>query len=245
MRGVAGLLLGLVLAMGCTARNPAFRDPEPGTPEPADAEVPAPPADAFLPSDAAPPADASLLPDAAPALAPDVGADLSPDRAPDLTADLPPDLPADRAADASFNPAVGITGSYYNGMNLDSFQFSRLDREIDFAWANDPPDTRLVFTGFSVRWKGKIRPRYSESYTFSVHSSDGSRVWVDGQQVLDDWRAHNPRETAGTPIPLSANRLHDIQVDYFHLTGWSVVRIYWQSTTQSHEVVPGDRLQPM
>jgi hypothetical protein len=63
----------------------------------------------------------------------------------------------------------------------------------------------------------------------------------DGQLVLDDWKQHSPRETAGTPVPLVANRSHDIQVDYFHLTGWSVVRIYWESPTQKHEVVPGDR----
>jgi mannan endo-1,4-beta-mannosidase len=154
-----------------------------------------------------------------------------------------PDAPVavDRASDAL--PATGLRGSYYNGDNFDTLVFNRVDQIIDFPWANDPPDPRMTFNEFSVRWMGTIRPRYSETYTFTVHSGDGSRLTINGTLLIDDWKMHAPEDRTAT-IQLTGNRAYDIKLDYFHVTGWSVVRLIWESASQSKEVVPAVAFAP-
>jgi hypothetical protein len=209
-------LICLTALVACTRTNPAYQ--RGGASGQADAQ------EGVLAMDAARPAT-----DAMPLLA----------DAPALELDVPPPdlLPPDAAA------TTGLTGVYFNGAELDTMKFQRLDRNIDFAWANDPPDPVLDFSGFSVRWTGKIRPLYSETYTFTVHSSDGSRLWIDGVPVIQDWRNHAPEDYTGS-IALTGNQLHDIELEYKHATGWAVVRLSWESLTQSKGVVPSTAFQP-
>jgi hypothetical protein len=237
-RGAVLSVVALVLA--CTARNPAFREPRPAAIE-EDAQAPAVPADAALP----PPADAAA-PDFLPAdaAAPEA---TPPDAAgPDLAADAgPADAPRDTAPDAGadLSPVHGLTGRYFDGHQFNTLKFTRTDPVLDFAWANDPPDPSLPFEGFTVRWTGQLRTLYSETYTFTVHSSDGSRVWIDGKLVIDDWRLHAPEDYSGQ-LALTGNQLHDIKVEYLHSTGWAVVRIFWESPSQKRGVIPTDALFP-
>ena len=222
-------LLALTLLATCTGRNPAYRN-APG-PLPADADEPSLPADAHtaepdLAAVAVPP-DAAALPDAP-------STDLAPSPNPDLPPP-PPDASPDRPPpDAA--PTTGLNGFYFDGNAFNTLKFQRVDPIVDFAWANDPPDPSLTFSGFSVRWTGKLKALYSEPYTFTVHSGDGSRLWIDGTLVIDDWRNHAPEDHSGM-ITLAANQLHDIKLEYLHNTGWSVVRLIWESPTQKRGVV--------
>jgi hypothetical protein len=218
----------LVLMVACTAENPAYvtvRDAEiaadPVTP---DAALPRLPADSGA-SQAAPDTALPLLPA-------DSGASQA---APDTAA---PSL--DVAPDAA---VTGLMGDYFDGNAFNSRVFSRADQIVDFAWANDPPDPRLTFSGFTVRWTGYLRPLYSETYTFTVHSGDGSRLWLDGTPVIDDWRLHAPEDHTGT-IKLVANRSYAVRIEYLHETGWSVMRLLWASPSQKAGVVPTTALLP-
>jgi hypothetical protein len=61
----------------------------------------------------------------------------------------------------------GLRGEYFAG----AFALKRLERvdaTIDFDWGAGAPDPRLPADGFSVRWTGTLRPRYSEAYQFTV-----------------------------------------------------------------------------
>ncbi|PLS76840.1 MAG: hypothetical protein CYG59_26950, partial [Chloroflexi bacterium] len=50
---------------------------------------------------------------------------------------------------------------------------------------------------FSVRWQGYVVPRYTETYTFYTTNDDGARLWVNGQQLVNDWTSHAARENQG------------------------------------------------
>jgi PA14 domain len=214
--------LVVLLGLACSQRNPAYvneaRDAAPAELDSAASE----------PDVAAPP-DAQIAP-----------ADVA---AADVAADRAPDVAADRAPDADPVAGAGLRGSYYNGNNFETFVFSRVDPIVDFPWANDPPDPRLSFDGFSVRWTGTFRARYTETYTFTVHSGDGSRLSVNGTLIVDDWRTHAPEDYSGT-IQLTAGRTYDIKLEYFHVTGWSVARLIWESPTQGKQVVPAGTFTP-
>jgi mannan endo-1,4-beta-mannosidase len=224
---VGGRLVLLALLAACTGPNPAFRpDFAP------DADAPTLPPDAAHPVDA--PADDAAAADAAPPA--DVPLSLNPDLPPP-----PPDL-ANDLSPADTNPATGLTGFYFADNMLGSLVFQRVDPILDFAWANDPPDPRMPFLGFSVRWTGRLRALYTETYTFTIHSGDGARLWIDGVIVIDNWRNQAPSDVAqSTPI---TSGIHDLKLEYLHNTGWSVVRLFWESAHQAKAVVPSEFLLP-
>jgi len=244
VKTTAWLLLTLVV--GCTARNPAYRDDEVVRPG-ADADEPAPP-------DAAPPLapDAAVPEPDAPPLLPDAGPEdtaLPADEAPADARALNPDLaPLDLAADMAprppdAGPATGLTGFYFKDNTLKTLAFQRVDPLIDFSWGNDPPDPGIPFLGFSIRWTGNLRTLYAEMYTFSVHSGDGCRLWIDGSLLIDNWRDQAPTDVYATPVAL-ASGWHAVKLEYLHDTGWSAVRILWESPSQKRGVVPGESLLP-
>jgi hypothetical protein len=95
---------------------------------------------------------------------------------------------------------------------------------------------------FSVRWTGELVPRYSEKYTFSADCDGGARLWIDGTLVIDNW---NPRAGRNRgEIPLKAGHKHDIRLEYRHSSAGAVAMLFWQSRSQSREIVPKAQLFP-
>jgi hypothetical protein len=100
------------------------------------------------------------------------------------------------ACDATVTPdwtilpqGVGLTGRYYDGTNFNTFKAKRIDPVIEFDASNGGPDLAVGVDNFSVRWEGKIRPRYTETYTFYLTHDNGGRLWVNNLAVplIDQW----------------------------------------------------------
>ena len=241
----------LVAVAACQGPNPAYQVTTDARPTDGPADV----ASDVNPSPDADP-DAGVDSDPDPDLAPDLlAADVEPpadlpldqaavDAGPDATADMAPtpDAAPDTAPTPDLAPASGVLGEYYQGRNFETLLIRQIDPKIDFVWGADVP-AGVTGTEFSVRWTGRLRPRYSQTYTFAAHSGDGARVWLGGVLVVDNWRLQSPMEATGQ-IALNAGQLYDFRVEYFHATGWGVMRVTWQSDTQAKEVIPGDRLLP-
>jgi len=141
----------------------------------------------------------------------------------------------------------GLTGYYYdyNGAvpDFSNLVLTRTDSIVDFNWQNDSPSIRLNDDSFAVRWQGQIEPRYSEEYTFHTTSSDGIRVWVDGELLIDDWEIQAPTTNSGT-ITLEAGQKYDVRIDYYEYLGRAVSQFEWSSLSQKREIVPTSQLYP-
>jgi beta-glucosidase len=68
----------------------------------------------------------------------------------------------------------------------------RVDPTVDFHWELAAPAPGLPEDGFSVRWTGKLTPPKSGLYALGLLSDDGSRLYLDGKLVVDDWGDHPP-----------------------------------------------------
>ena len=66
------------------------------------------------------------------------------------------------------------------------------------AW----PDGIAGGQAFSARWTGRVEPRFSEEYTFSVYATGGVRLWVDGELLIDEWAATKRTRRFAAPKPL-------------------------------------------
>ena len=109
--------------------------------------------------------------------------------------------------------------------------FSRTDATVDFDWGNDQPPLGSENIGtdhYSVRWKGRLKAPTTGAYTFSTISDDGVRLWVNGQQLINNWTIHGrTTDTASSAILLSSDQYVDIKLEYFENVGAALIHLSW------------------
>ena len=94
-------------------------------------------------------------------------------------------------AQAAVGTGTGLTGEYFNNTTLTApVVLTRTDATLNLAWGGGSPGTGVNTDGFSVRWTGQVQPRYTDTYTFYLMTDDGSRLWVNNQQLINDWTDH-------------------------------------------------------
>ncbi|MEA2701131.1 MAG: hypothetical protein QOI66_5402 [Myxococcales bacterium] len=121
--------------------------------------------------------------------------------------------------------------------------FVRTDPNVDFDWGRGSPDSSIGVDHFSVRWTGTITARYSETYTFYTLADDGTRLYVAGQSVIDDWAVHAPVEKSGT-FKLQAGQPVGIRLEYFESLEGATVKLSWSSASEPKAIVPTSQLRP-
>jgi hypothetical protein len=138
----------------------------------------------------------------------------------------------------------GVRGDYYKGTNFNTFVLSRTDPQIDFTWPDGTgPDPSVGNDNFSVQWTGEIEAAFTEKYTFYTNSDAGVRLWVDGQQLVDNWTAHTNMENSGV-INLVAGQVYSLQMEYYEDTGEGVVELLWSSAHTPKQIVPQAAMSP-
>ncbi|MEO1497910.1 MAG: PA14 domain-containing protein [Planctomycetota bacterium] len=135
----------------------------------------------------------------------------------------------------------GLLGEYFAGVGLSSLVNERTDATVNFNWGNGAPGGGVPADNFSVRWSGQLQPLHSQTYTFYATSDDGVRLWVNGQQIINDWIDRAPNTSVGS-ITLEAGQLYDIRMEYYERGGGAVARLEWASPSQPRQVIPTTQL---
>lgn len=152
--------------------------------------------------------------------------------------------------------AGGLNATYHRGVDLAFPVKERVDATVDFSCTQAVPGTGLPADYFSVRWRGLVRPPYSETFTFKTVTSssngqtgvEGVRVWLSGQKVdelellIDQWSG-KATEYTGTVV-LLRDTLYDIQIEYKDSFSSSKMQLHWKSDSlgASYAVIPSNRL---
>lgn len=141
-------------------------------------------------------------------------------------------------------PGTGLRGDYFDNIDLTNFKLTRVDKTIDFFWGvNSPAKEIRNDESYSVRWTGKIRPLYSEEYTFYISRDNGVRLWIDNKLIIDKWDNLVGLDEMGK-IYLEAGKLYDIKLEYFNNTGNGFVKLEWSSASTVRSIVPTECLYP-
>ncbi|HYE22594.1 MAG TPA: glycoside hydrolase family 6 protein [Verrucomicrobiae bacterium] len=135
----------------------------------------------------------------------------------------------------------GLKATYYDNLDFTGNKITKIDDAVDYDWDHGAPAAGLSSESFSVRWEGKVMPRYSETYNFHTFTDDGVRLWVDGQLLIDNWSDHARIENTGR-IALQAGNKYDIRLEYYDNTLRSIMKLSWSSKSQSKEIVPKSNL---
>ncbi|HEY7115155.1 MAG TPA: PA14 domain-containing protein, partial [Tepidisphaeraceae bacterium] len=142
-------------------------------------------------------------------------------------------------------PAVGngngLLATYYDNNNFSGKTVSRTDKTVNFDWKTGSPDSAIAADTFSARWTGQVLAQKTEEYTFSTTSDDGVRLWVNGQELINDWSVHAPREDSGK-IKLEAGRKYDVKVEYYEQQYGAVMQLRWASGTTAKAIIPQSQL---
>jgi beta-glucosidase len=121
-----------------------------------------------------------------------------------------------------FKPADGkpaLTARFYNNPELKGEPvLERGDSAIDFDWKNKLPAAEVTNHAFSVRWTGAIEAAESGTYQFVTRSDDGSRVFLDGKQIVDNWH-DQAATTASATVMLEAHHHYALTVEYYNTIG--------------------------
>ena len=145
---------------------------------------------------------------------------------------------------------TGLAATYFNNTNFTGTFVSRTDATVNFNWGNGSPASGISGNTFSSRWLGQVQAIESGTYRFRTHSDEGIRLWVNGQQIINNWTAHTLAVDTSVAITLAAGMKYEIKLHHFDNTGAAVARLMWQrpgQTTyaaipQSQLYVPGDGL---
>jgi beta-glucosidase len=104
----------------------------------------------------------------------------------------------------------------------------RRDAGIDFGWTLASPGPGLDRDWYSVRWSGALTVPAGGVRRFGILGSDGMRLLLDGQLLIDDWE----KRSAGPQVAdvvLSGGSVHALQVEFFETTGNAHVRLVWDA----------------
>ena len=122
-----------------------------------------------------------------------------------------------------------FTGCYYNNMTLSGNPvFVRTDGQINFDWGNHAPDASLPASGYSARWQGNFGFTQG-NYTFSVVTSDGMRLYLDGSLILNVWRDQPPYSYTVTQN--ISRGTHLIVVEYYEHLGGAAAQVFWRTNS--------------
>ena len=111
--------------------------------------------------------------------------------------------------------------------------------QVDVDWGLGRAHPRVPEDQFAVRWTGQI-DFMAGTYRIQASSDDGTRVYLDGEVVIDAWRPR-PVRTSIAHGHVEAGR-HDVVVEYFDRGGHAVARLQWERSTTGwfewHEDLP-------
>merc|ERR1712013_538056 len=131
----------------------------------------------------------------------------------------------------------GLTGEYFNNRWLYDTPYStQIDGTPTIDWGNGLI-TQTAKNFVSIRWTGYIKPAYAETYTFTIESDDGSRLYVDGMLVFDNY-LDVAGTFSGTHTSATTELLCPIQIEYRENTGYANITVEWSSASLSSEQIP-------
>jgi hypothetical protein len=122
---------------------------------------------------------------------------------------------------------------------------SRIDATINFTLlGTTSPGAPVPGDGWAARWTADLEIAVADTYQFSINCQDGTRMWIDGQLIIDRWVV--PTVTSEYfAVPMHMDRgIHSLRVEFFDSGGDAVEQLYWSTASMAKVIIPAGPLQP-
>ena len=138
----------------------------------------------------------------------------------------------------------GLLGEYFGNTTLSGEPvLTRMESQIDFNWGDGTPDPILSNNNWSARWTSDLNVLFGDTYTFSVNSEGGTRLWIDGELVIDVWVSWVATRYASQPIYLESG-IHSLRLEFADFDRVAQQQLYWSAPSVPEEIIPAGPLQP-
>jgi hypothetical protein len=148
-----------------------------------------------------------------------------------------------KAADAAAEP--GLKAEYFDMENaIEDYPtlpadkkptVSRIDKQVNYESVDEKFAGTDLNVHFYVRWTGILRIPKDGKYTLYTVSDDGSRVFIDGKQVVDNGGLHAMEEKSAE-VDLKAGD-HDLKLELFENDGEVGCKLSWESANLTKEIL--------
>jgi hypothetical protein len=107
---------------------------------------------------------------------------------------------------------------------------------IDFQWGSESvlggPAEDVI-----VRFTGYIISNITQEISFLATGDDGTKIYIDGVLIADDWFDKGGGGTTSDPVPFTAGVPKTIELMYYENGGGANVFLYWDQSG-SMEIIP-------
>ncbi|MHC4501529.1 MAG: PA14 domain-containing protein, partial [Planctomycetota bacterium] len=137
----------------------------------------------------------------------------------------------------------------WEAFNDTTFRLSRIDPVVNFQWGAGAtpgiasPDPCIAVDDFAARWVGRVEAGWTQTYTFTTATDDGTRVWVDDELIINQWVQQGTTNVSGT-IDLVAGEKYPIVFEYYEHGGGANAQLFWSAPTVSNQIIPSGALSP-
>jgi len=127
---------------------------------------------------------------------------------------------------------AGLYAEYFNNMDLQGTPKTRIDKQVNYDAVSQPPDPVISDAPMSIRWGGYVKPRISGKYKIKVNSSDGCRLWLNDELLIDEW--HGRGETSDiVEYEMTKDQDYAIKLEYFVNRDDEICQLFWETPGSS------------
>ncbi len=121
----------------------------------------------------------------------------------------------------------GLKGEYFATKTFEGEPtVTRTDANLDFDWGHGSPDPKIPNDNFNARWTGTLVAPKTGKFILGTSSDDGSRLYVDGKLVVDNWGDHGVQGKS-VQLDLVQGKKYQVKVQFYEAAGDAVVKLYW------------------
>ncbi|MCE7061588.1 alkaline phosphatase family protein [Dyadobacter sp. CY343] len=142
----------------------------------------------------------------------------------------------------------GLTATFFTGKELKKLpDFTKTQKET--SWTSPEFNmekeriSKLLKAGnesFALRFEGFIQIDKPGKYTFYTQSDDGSKLFINGKEVVDNDGNHGVKEESGS-VELKAGK-HPIRVEYYNNGGGFWLDAFYKGPGLTKQLIPADKL---
>lgn len=121
-----------------------------------------------------------------------------------------------------------VKADYFSDTKFQNKVLSRNESVIQYNFGNGSPHSKVPKDRFTVRWTGKLQAAKTTDYTFYTITDDGVRLYLDGKQIIDEWRGMSPTEHRAT-VRLEKGKTYSVVMEYVEYSGGAVAELGWMN----------------
>ena len=151
---------------------------------------------------------------------------------------------------STYDPAGGAVAEYWDNRYLAGQpKVVKNVGTVNFDWGGggtpgtNSPDENIPVDNFSCRWSAELKVPVTGTYKLYEASDDGSRLYLNGEQIAWGWWDRGTTEDASAALELVAGERYLVVMEMYENGGGATAFLRWSGPGIAKEIIPQGALQ--